>query len=309
MIKLTELKQQVMLMAKTMPKQAIIDLMQGIISAATIYRWISNDRSNDDCLALCYTEQQLQRELNMYKISDGTYDATPRNNKIVLNFQPHFYHNERRLWQHLEIRDKLIANRKKYLNKNEFTNAEILRGFKISGICSGFSHFSPLWLRKFIQQYNIKDVYDPCGGWGHRILGALNINYHYNDAWEASCIGAEKIINFCNAHHSVSNNDCTKIYTKNDACFTCPPYYNIEQYSKKKFRDTNDYQEFLNCMIGNSVANIWGVVINSTYKHHVQSAFELQGYRLIQTTKLGKTFSHFTNKAKQNAEWLFVYVR
>lgn len=304
-----ELKQQVISMAENMPVQMIVNLLNGIVSPATIYRWISASKQPEEVLSIHYTVQQLQREQELYRVAKGSYEATPRSNKIVLNFQPHFYHREQQLWQRIDIREKLLANRQKYLKKDVFTNAELLRGFKISGIYNGYSHFSPLWLRKFIEQYKVKSIYDPCGGWGHRIIGAMNIDYHYNDVWDLSCIGAEKIIKFCNTSHVVTNNDATKISTTSDVCFTCPPYFNIEQYNKGKFRDMDDYQEFLSNMIDRNEANLWGIVINNTCLHAVQTAFNSTNYMLKQIIKIGKSFSHFTNKTKQNAEWLLIYAK
>ena len=58
----------------------------------------------------------------------------------------------------------------------------LLRGFKISGIHYGYSHFNPLIIKKFLEDTNAKICYDPCGGWGHRILGSMNIDKYIENA-------------------------------------------------------------------------------------------------------------------------------
>lgn len=105
--------------------------------------------------------------------------------KCILYFQwKEFYKNELTLWNNNEnnIQEKLFNNRLKYINKSKYklSNLEILRGLKISGLCNNmFSHFSPLWLKAFIEQNNIKSIYDPCGGWGHRLIATNKIKYIY----------------------------------------------------------------------------------------------------------------------------------
>ena len=90
----------------------------------------------------------------------GNYNSTLSFNKTVLQFQPHFYEKEKQLFRNDNIRNKLIQNREKYLNKTyeNISDIELLRGFKISGIHQGFSHFSPLWIKAFIEEFNIKSI-------------------------------------------------------------------------------------------------------------------------------------------------------
>ncbi len=140
-----------------------------------------------------YTQKEQKREWHRIQKSPGNYKDVVHLNKIVLSNQPHFFDKERELFKDKHIRDKLLANRLKYIGKQrqDLTMREILRGFKISGIYTGFSHFSPLWIKAFIEQYKPKIIYDPCGGWGHRLLGALSTDtpYIYNDFWDKTFEG------------------------------------------------------------------------------------------------------------------------
>lgn len=294
----------VRLASQGIPPQQIIALFKGIASNASIYKWIKNSKDTD-ILPLKFDEKQLVREREFYISAPGRYDARPRDNKIVLHHQPHYYAAERELWKDSEIRDKLITNRKQYLFKDQFTNAELLRGFKISGIHTGYSHFSPLWIRKFVNEFGSKSIYDPCGGWGHRLIGAQFVNYHYNDLWDQSCTGAEKISKFINADHiKITNNDCTVIETTNDTCFTCPPYFNTEVYSNS-FRDYDDYKEFIKLMYHKNKAPLWGIVINNKFEQLIIDSF--CSHTLVRKQPLGKSYSHFTQQTKGNTESLLIF--
>jgi hypothetical protein len=207
-----------------------VDVFNGIVSKDTVYRWIRESK-----LDYTYSLKECTEELERLKLNKGSYSSLPTRNRIIHTFQPHFFDIERKLWQDKTIRKKLLANRRKYLNKSEFTDREILRGFKISGIHIGFSHFSPLWFTKFIEEYNVKSVYDPCGGWGHRMIGAYlsNIEYIYNDMWYKTYMGCKNISKFLNFNCNLYNNDCTQFtpVESYDCVFTCPPYNNIEIYN------------------------------------------------------------------------------
>ena len=65
-------------------------------------------------------------------------------------------------------RRKVIQNRMKYLEKKEcdLTPMDIILGFKRSGVYYGYSHFNPIWTKWFVDRYNIRNICDPCGGWG-----------------------------------------------------------------------------------------------------------------------------------------------
>ncbi|MBW2986724.1 very short patch repair endonuclease, partial [Candidatus Woesearchaeota archaeon] len=146
-------------------------------------RLASELQINENSLIYFQSQDRLNSEMNNIFLKPGCFDGIPQQNRIVLMYQPHFYEREKELWKDEKIRKKLIENRCKYLNKseNELTNNELLRGFKISGIVYGYSQFSPLWIKAFIEKYNVTSIYDPCAGWGHRLLGASKIKYIAND--------------------------------------------------------------------------------------------------------------------------------
>ena len=66
----------------------------------------------------------------------------------------------------------LLSNRYHYLHKlpDELSLREILNGFKISGLCKGYSSFDNSGMLVFLNRYSPSFLYDPCSGWGERML-------------------------------------------------------------------------------------------------------------------------------------------
>ena len=287
------------------------ELFKGIVSQATIYRWLNETEE----LVYSYTQEECLREWKKLRITPGNYSAAPANNRIVLTSQPHFFHIEKQLYKDPLIREKLIANRKKYLYKNSFNHRELLRGFKISGLHIGYSHFSPLWIKKFIEDFNITSIYDPCGGWGHRLVGATaaNISYTYNDKWKQSYEGAKNIAHLINSSARIYNNDCTNFTPVEDytCVFTCPPYYNVELYSDTGFKTIEEYKLFITnlfkCSIKPSVTTI-GIVINNTFKDIIHECIP-NNYTFKAEITLGstKSISHFNKSNSTKSELLLVF--
>ena len=156
------------------------------------------------------SDRELLREWQLIKSGDYGYESKSSWNKLVKHFQFHeFYKHELDMWnknepyQGLPLRSWIYAYRKKYIGKGygELTQAEILRAFKISGIYIGYSFHSPFYIKRFIKDHNIKSIYDPSGGWGHRMLGAAaaGCEYSYNDInvnTYKGCVAMQKFLGF-----------------------------------------------------------------------------------------------------------------
>ncbi len=187
-------------------------------------------------LSVGYTEDEIKNEAESMRRLKGSYAARPIHNRAVLMCQPHFYAEEQAMWaSSLALRLRLVANRQRYLGKTlgELTDRELLRGFKISGLHRGYSFFSPLWIKAFIEEYRPAVVYDPFGGWGHRLLGAQGTRYIYNDIDSRSAAGASAMCRRLNLNHARFYNQDATCFTPPDdydAVFTCPPYYDKEKY-------------------------------------------------------------------------------
>lgn len=157
---------------------------------------------------------------------------------------PVFYAEELALWQEnpevkgVSLHEFLYANREHYIGKSadELTDREILRGLNISGIHHGYTCFDSVLMDAVIEEWDVTSVYDPCAGWGERMLccASHGIPYHGVDVngaleWGYSAMVKEFGLvgcDFVNDDSSVSFPSGTY-----DAVITCPPYGPKEWYS------------------------------------------------------------------------------
>lgn len=216
-------------------------------------------------LELNFKKENLLKEIDILNNKkEINYDSTITNS-IILNFQKSFYDKEKDLWQNFSIRNKLINNRLYFLDKkssNSLSDYELLSGFKKSGIHYGYSHFSPFIIKTFIKEFNIKSILDICGGWGHRYLGSLDIDYIYNDIDINKYKDTKNIHNFITENNLLNSNinkiflnkDCSEYNFNNlnyECVFTCPPYYNLENHNRTQF----NYESWLNIWWRKSIKN------------------------------------------------------
>lgn len=190
------------------------------------------ERFLTDNLSIKYTKEACLSELQSICNLIPSYDKGNHWNKIILTYQPHFYEKEKELWRDsLLIRAKLLMNRNKYLHKKikDLSDYELLSGFKKSGLHYGFSHASPAHIKKFIQDYNIKSIYDPFGGWGHRLLGSGDITYIYNDIDPKSFNGVTAIIKDFNLVNKICYNEDSSQFTPKEDYKVFWVYYRREK--------------------------------------------------------------------------------
>ena len=226
-----------------------------------------------------YSEKELWDEFTFYETSHGSLGVQPKRNKIIKQFQQDvFYAEERKLLKKRHVREKLFNNRERYLGKTsgELTPTEVYNGFKISGIHKGYSHFSPLWMKYFAERCGADVIYDPCGGWGHHMLGVLGlgIKYIYNDFSPETAENFRKIVDYFGINHIVKGiyQEDARSFVPEDAdeaaWFMCPPYYNIEVYNGKKFKNIDDYADFLNSIFHEwacSNSKCFGIIMKEEY--------------------------------------------
>ena len=212
-----------------------------------------------------------------------------------------------------EIKEKLINNRCKYLNKKleDLTNSDLLLGFKRSGIYYGYSHFNPLIFKFFINKYKIKRCYDPTGGWGHRLLGSSDLDlYIYNDLSKTIYNNVKHISKDLKINNTIFYNNDANNFVPNyefDAMFTCPPYYNLETYECDAFNTIEEYNQFIdnlfNVFYDKKSCIIFGLVIredllDDKYKNQCVELFEINN----------KKSKHLTLGTKHNKkEYLYIF--
>lgn len=262
-----------------------------------------------------YTHEDLINEFNSLKnlyINDLNITYKFKYN-IIKYFQNTFYKQERYIYAHNPImRRKLIQNRCLYLNKKEqaLTISDIFSGFKNSGVHYGYYHFNPGWTNWFINKFNIKSVFDPCGGWGHHLLGMLNCDkIIYNDINKDIYNGVKEMKEYFGIDNLELYNEDIRDFDLTedvDAWFMCPPYYNLEDYGNDSFKDIEEYREFLNIIFGkwkDSNSGIFGMVIREDYYELLDDVFKGM---CVEKEQLKVSKSHLVKK-KKFGEYFYIF--
>lgn len=239
--------------------------------------------------------------------------SVSRNNYIIKYFQQDvFFRKEKEIWNtDNRTRERLIENRIKYLGKDEceLTPEDMLNGFKKSGIYYGYSHFNPLWFKWFIQKYDVKRCYDPCGGWGHRLLGSLGLEkYIYNDLSKGTKANVDRMVKFFGLENIITYNEDARHFVpeeKFDAMFTCPPYYNVEEYECGKFSGIDDYNRFISSLFdvfnGNRWCMTFGLVIREDF---LPEKFHFFGEKYPLNLKHD---SYFNSEKNKHEEYMYIF--
>ncbi len=156
------------------------------------------------------------------------------------------------------------------------------------------SQFRPTAAQAVYKLFNATNIYDPCGGWGDRMVAAMasNIPYHCRDVNPLVLAGYASMqymyggnVSFEYEQSELSAPDGTY-----DLVFTSPPYWKVEKYqgdlsSFKKYPKFEDWLEnFLfamldNCLSvlrpnGHMVINVSDVYASHTYNRIVQPVLE-----------------------------------
>ena len=264
-----------------------------------------------------YDNELLKESYNYYKqmnIKSLSDVQKTINNILIKHFQGNiFYAKEMEIYATNPIlRRKLIQNRCKFLNKkeNELSIDDIFGGFKKSGIFYGYSHFNPGWTNWFVNHYNIKTIFDPCGGWGHHMLGMLKCDkIIYNDVNTDICNGVREMKEFFSIDNlEILNEDIMNFELNDnvDAWFMCPPYFNIENYGNVMFKDIDDYKAFLNNIFMKwykSSANIFGLIIREDFYELLDDCYKLQ---CIERHDIKVGHSHLVKRKKFN-EYFYIF--
>lgn len=286
-----------------MPSQAYIESEAKKAESMKSYPRKAESIITKDDLEYRYSAEECAKEVRRMRTKVGVFKSTAFFNKAVLTYQPHFFEKEKAMWKENAngLRRWILDNRWKYIYKDEYqiNDKEVLRGFKISGKHIGYTHFNPLWIKAFIEKYGVKSLYDPCAGWGHRLIGAQDIHYIGNDFDSRTVAGLRRMVSeFCMMDKVLYCKDCREFtpIEEYEAVFTCPPYFNIESYNGKTFKDIHDFDDFLDRMLEKAVTpavRVVGIVMNGTYTENVLKAARKNGLKLLETIELGRKANHF----------------
>lgn len=221
----------------------------------------------------------------------------------------------------------MFCNRFKYINKlpDELSDFEILRGMSIARLLSGYTSFYAEPMIQTLQKYGVKSVYDPCAGWGERLLscGINDIAYIGCDINANLHVGYNALIQNYDLHRvSVTHGDSGKVDMTNashEAIFTCPPYYNREIYTDDGAENLS-YEEFLSWwknVVTNSVSSTTEYFMYQIDKKHrddMNKIISESGFEFVEEIIVGKNNVRHENRAtgnttKRNYEAIQVFKR
>ena len=244
-----------------------------------------------------------------------------------------FYKRELELWNKNPLRNGkwgtvqafLYANRYKYLNKlpHELTDRMLLRAFRISGLHMGYTSFNSSLMRQVIEKYNVKSVYDPCAGWGERMMtcGKLGVSYEGCDINSELFEGYKKLYELIDGFKPVlHNNDSANqlVVSDADVVITCPPYKDIEVYSENGAENLSD-EDFAawwsdvvkNCSYSN--AKVFAVQTNQACRSVFMDALVAQGWEfkeeLVFNNNQKSHFHRVSGMTKREYESMLVFTR
>ena len=279
------------------------------------------------------SEDKIKKEFETIKQGkDNGYSTGYNWNEIILYFQwKEFYKKEIELWNEnkiyrgLPLQSWIYLNRLKYIGKGaqELTFREILRAFKITGLHIGNSFHSPFYIQQFIKDYNIKSILDYSGGWGHRLLGAWNIPYIYNDINTVTMENCKRMAQYFKLKDKIfysMDSKELKLKEAYEACFSCPPYWNTEIYSKNGAENLS-YNEFLNDWWETTILNTFlfkdkckyfAFIINHHFKNDMEQKCIEMGLIKIKEIRVGKASYSHLEKGKHNdkkGEFLLIFTK
>jgi hypothetical protein len=187
---------------------------------------------------------------------------TAKSNNIIRKYMPHIHevedhkgNNILKLWTGEKLKKAFQSlDKPNRTVSSQFT--EIKRAIKFNPV----TIYSPIMTKSIVKELDCKSVFDPCIGWGGRMIGTtcLGDDFHYTgcEPFTKTFLGLEKMANDLEINHQV------KLYhspvedilpeledQRFDMCLTSPPYYDLEVYShedSQSIQKFKSYDEWLN---------------------------------------------------------------
>lgn len=181
-----------------------------------------------------------------------------------------FYARELQMWEADEVHHRkwgrlcarLLANRLHYLGKLPESALEVVRGLAISGEIRSYSTFVNTAMLAVLDRYEPTHMYDPCSGWGERMLTCAQrgVTYTGTDISEAVVAAHQGLIDRLDLTDvSVSLGDSATRDMRggmHEMVLTCPPYGDTEIYTSQGAENLDDeaFLEWWKQVVSMSVA-------------------------------------------------------
>lgn len=165
-----------------------------------------------------------------------------------------FYARELQIWEADEVhhrkwgrlRARLLANRLHYLGKLPESALGVVRGLAISGEIRAYSTFVNTAMVAVLDKYEPTHMYDPCSGWGERMLTCAQrgVTYTGTDISEAVVTAYQGLIDrLVLTNVSVTFGDSATRDMRDgshEMVLTCPPYGDTEIYTSQGAENLDD---------------------------------------------------------------------
>ena len=165
-----------------------------------------------------------------------------------------FYTRELQMWEQDDVhhrklgrlRARLLANRLHYLGRLPESALEVVRGLVISGEIRSYSTFINTAMTAVLDRYEPTSLYDPCSGWGERMLTCAQrgVMYTGTDISEAVVQAHKSLIDRLGLTHAdVTLGDSATRDMRggsHEMVLTCPPYGNTEVYTENGAENLDD---------------------------------------------------------------------
>ena len=280
------------------------------------------------------------KNLCKYKPCSKNISSTSRIGlKLCEHFFPNFYQIKdakglsfSELWQNVDLLKKILVwNRKSHSTPYM---SELKRGIYFCSGATKSTMYRPQ-MAKIITQH-CESVFDPCAGWGGRMLGSVSngCKYYAFEPNTKTYENLQKLISFLGikdkAH--IINDDVLNFnqydIPKTDMCLTSPPYFDLEIYCNENTQSINgmkDYDDWsknlLIKVIELSIKNLkdegkscWNVADIGKYKmwKDIELTHELNGFVYqceYNVTSSARQVNQNDGKCKKNKDRTVQYVK
>lgn len=245
-----------------------------------------------------------------------------------------FYTRELQMWEADEVhhrkwgrlRARLLANRLHYLGRFPESALEVVRGLAISGEIRSYSTFINTAMMAVLDQYKPTSLYDPCSGWGERMLTCAQrgVIYTGTDISEAVVQAHQSLIDRLGLTHAdVTLGDSATRDMRSgsyEMVLTCPPYGDTEIYTKNGAENLDDtaFLEWWKQVVTMSVASstrVFAFQISEKWRQRMTgiAGQELgKGWQLAGEIDASTSDSHFQraqSTKKRRGETMVVFER
>ena len=245
-----------------------------------------------------------------------------------------FYARELQMWEADEVhhrkwgrlRARLLANRLHYLGKLPESALEIVRGLSISGEIRSYSTFVNTAMVAVLDKYEPTHMYDPCSGWGERMLTCAQrgVVYTGTDISEAVVDAHQGLIDRLDLTGvDVALGDSATRDMRggsHEMVLTCPPYGDTEIYTSDGAENLDDeaFLEWWRQVVSMSVApstRVFAFQISEKWRERMSTvALDVLGdqWYLVDEIDASASRNHFQrarSRQKHRGETMVVFER